>query len=214
MSGPSRQSRIIGEVRPRFALVENSPVLTSRGLDRVLRDLAEMGFDAKWGVVSAADVGAPHRRDRIWIVAYSTSVAGDEWRAESERQLGQAGFANGGNDVADANLRDGLTFSTERGIKPEKIDSVIERPGRPLNAGDCGTGEMADAKGVHAQRQHNGSWETQFGRSCWWLTEPDVGRVAHGVAARVERLKAIGNGQVPLVAATAFDLLIKGGKLK
>jgi len=232
-------ARIIGEVRPRFAFVENSPVLTSRGLDRVLGDLAEMGFDAKWGVVSAADVGAPHRRDRIWIVAYSTSVARDEWRAESERQLGQAGFANGGNDVADAggrrcgepegeeveqprraeaissgavadtDLRNGATFSTEPGIKSERIDSVIERPRRPLNAGDCGTGEMADAKGVHAQRQHNGSWETQFGRSCWWLTEPGVGRVADGVAARVDKLKAIGNGQVPLVAATAFELLTR-----
>jgi len=227
-------ARIIGEVRPRFALVENSPVLTSRGLDRVLRDLAEMGFDAKWGVVSAADVGAPHRRDRIWIVAYSTSVAGDEWRAESERQLGQAGFANGGNDVADANLRDGLTFSTERGIKPERIDSITERSRRPFNAGDCGASKMADTDNVrseighaehsepHQQGEANhalscGSHESDTGKgnaSGWWLAEPDVGRVAHGVAARVERLKAIGNGQVPLVAATAFDLLIKGGKLK
>ena len=61
-------ARIIYEVQPRFAFVENSPMLTSRGLGRVLGDLASMGFDAKWGVLGAADVGANHQRDRIWIV--------------------------------------------------------------------------------------------------------------------------------------------------
>ena len=62
-------ARIIGEVRPRYVFVENSPILTSRGLDVVLGDLATLGFDAEWGVLSAADVGAPHRRERVWIVA-------------------------------------------------------------------------------------------------------------------------------------------------
>ncbi len=62
-------ARIIHEVRPRFAFVENSPMLTSRGLGTVLADLAALGFDARWGVLGADDVGAPHRRERIWIVA-------------------------------------------------------------------------------------------------------------------------------------------------
>ncbi len=61
--------RIIGEVVPRFVLVENSPMLVVRGLGTVLGDLAEMGYDAAWGVFSAADVGARHERERIWIVA-------------------------------------------------------------------------------------------------------------------------------------------------
>jgi len=64
-------ARIIGEVRPRFVFVENSPMLVCRGLDTVLSDLAEMGYDARWGIVSAADAGAPHVRKRIWIVAYT-----------------------------------------------------------------------------------------------------------------------------------------------
>ena len=64
-------ARIICEVRPRFVFVENSPMLTSRGLGRVLGDLASMGFDARWGVLGAADIGANHQRDRIWIVAKS-----------------------------------------------------------------------------------------------------------------------------------------------
>lgn len=64
-------ARIVGEVRPRYVFVENSPMLTSRGLGTVLGDLAALGFDAEWGVLSAADVGAPHLRERIWILAYS-----------------------------------------------------------------------------------------------------------------------------------------------
>lgn len=65
----SEFARIIGEVRPKFVFVENSPMLVSRGLGVVLGDLAAMGFDARWGVLGAAHVGAPHRRERIWIVA-------------------------------------------------------------------------------------------------------------------------------------------------
>lgn len=67
----SEMARIIGEVRPRFAFVENSPLLASRGLGRVLGDLAEMGFDARWGVLGADAVGLPHHRSRLWLVADS-----------------------------------------------------------------------------------------------------------------------------------------------
>ena len=64
-------ARIIGEVRPRYAYVENSPMLVGRGLTTVLSDLAEMGYDAKWGIMGAHHVAAPHKRDRIWIVGYA-----------------------------------------------------------------------------------------------------------------------------------------------
>jgi DNA (cytosine-5)-methyltransferase 1 len=63
-------ARIIREVRPRFVLLENSPMLTSRGLGRVLGDLAKMGMDAKWGVFRASSIGAAHHRARIFMVAY------------------------------------------------------------------------------------------------------------------------------------------------
>lgn len=63
-------ARIIREVRPRFVLVENSPMLTSRGLGRVLGDLAGMGMDAKWGVFRASSIGAAHHRARLFMVAY------------------------------------------------------------------------------------------------------------------------------------------------
>jgi DNA (cytosine-5)-methyltransferase 1 len=65
----TEMARIVGEVRPRYVFVENSPLLVGRGLVRVLADLADLGFDAAWGVMGAADFGAAHQRDRLWLVA-------------------------------------------------------------------------------------------------------------------------------------------------
>jgi DNA (cytosine-5)-methyltransferase 1 len=67
-------ARIIKEVRPRWVIAENVSALRSRGLDQVLRSLAEIGYDAEWHCIPASAVGAPHRRDRIWIVAYPNST--------------------------------------------------------------------------------------------------------------------------------------------
>lgn len=74
----SEMARIIGEVRPQYAFVENVPTLVGRGLALVLSNLADMGYDAKWCVLGADDVGAPHRRKRVWIVGYTAEVSGEE----------------------------------------------------------------------------------------------------------------------------------------
>jgi len=145
-------ARIIREVRPRFVFVENSPMLTSRGLGRVLGDLASMGFDARWGVLGAADVGANHQRDRIWIAARN------------------------------------LANSSQIGFK------------RPKTKQGMGGNRFA-LYGVAKE---------------WWDREPEqipreierqVGGVVDGLASRVDEINAIGNGQVPLCAATAWRLL-------
>jgi len=75
-------ARIISEVLPSFVFVENSPMLVGRGLTRVLSDLAEMGYDAEWGVMGAHHVAAPHKRDRIWLLAQSS---GSRARGESRK---------------------------------------------------------------------------------------------------------------------------------
>lgn len=82
-------ARIVGEVRPRFVFVENSPLLVGRGLTRVLGDLAEMGYDARWGVLGAHHAGAPHKRDRIWILAYDTNTDGLRRRKGSRNARGK-----------------------------------------------------------------------------------------------------------------------------
>jgi DNA (cytosine-5)-methyltransferase 1 len=70
----SEYARLIGELRPRFVIVENVSALLGRGLGRVLGDLAEIGLDAEWHCIPAAAVGAEHVRDRLWLVAYDPRV--------------------------------------------------------------------------------------------------------------------------------------------
>jgi len=163
--------RVIHEVQPRFVFVENSPMLVSRGLGRVLGDLASMGFDAKWGVLGAADVGANHQRDRIWIVAENVS------NSDCGLRGGRGAVGQGGGDSIG-------------GLHPEKTQQTKY---------DL----WCEAFGCDPVRREK---EKQ---SSWWKVEPNLDRVVDGMAARVDRLKAIGNGQVPLCAATAWRVLTK-----
>jgi DNA (cytosine-5)-methyltransferase 1 len=202
-------ARIIHEVRPRFALVENSPMLTSRGLGTVLGDLASMGFDARWGVLGAADVGANHQRDRIWIVA--------KWRGQLPHaqlhrirrwEQQQEGFEEAFRKMANANSTrcQGHGDSTERGqTEHPKFSLSSQKLADTENQGDV----RRDGFVGVAEEEHEHRGSQSYGSREWWKTEPNVGRVVDGVAARVDRLKAIGNGQVPLCAATAFSILSK-----
>ena len=80
-------ARLIGELRPQFAIVENVADLTVRGLGRVLGDLAALGYDAEWHCIPASAVGAPHPRDRIWIVAYAPEVFGEKQFGNQPRRI-------------------------------------------------------------------------------------------------------------------------------
>ena len=188
-------ARIIREVEPRFVFVENSPMLTSRGLGRVLGDLASMGFDAAWGVLGAADVGANHQRDRIWIVAkrsgqfpYSQCNRIRRWEQQQESIEKENGAM--ANTMPSGEWGYKWENKTKKDVSSIPNSDLPQREGRGLSSGTF-------------------SENSFIGNSRWWETEPDVGRVADGVAARVDRLKAIGNGQVPLCAATAWRILSK-----
>ena len=144
----SHMARIIGEVRPRFAFVENSPMLVTRGLDRVLGDLSEMGFDAKWGVVSAADAiwskGHPcidHERERIWIVGTNADheqMQGEQrfesdmqWRRSAETKqtgMGNSGDASNANDARNEQGRKDQRSERKRiGPGGEPVDTHTQR---------------------------------------------------------------------------------------
>ena len=151
-------ARIIGEVRPPYVFVENSPALTVRGLGRVLGDLAALGYDAEWGVLGAVHAGAPHKRERIWIAAHSARVSGD---SDSSRELQPQG------NEQEQRRRAG-DFCIE-------VSDALRTGCQKFNA-PC----LAARQG-----QHTGLSAYQRGAT-WWATEPDVGRVAHGVAARVD----------------------------
>ena len=132
--------RIISEVRPSFAYMENSPMLVKRGLAVVISDLAEMGYDAEWGCLSAGEMGANHARERIWILA------------------------------TDSNLS-----QCERGSLSGRVHKEYANPGD----------------------------------SRWWKDTPELRRVDDVLAQRLDRLKCVGNGQFPIVAATAFCKLLE-----
>lgn len=147
-----QMARIIGEVRPAYVLLENSPLLVGRGLAMVLGDLAQMGFDAEWCCISASECGATHSRDRIWLVAYPEGEHGKPWDCLDQSQNGTTP------------------------VQPGGLSGVAT----------------------------SGSWRRG---GAWPECMPKLRRVANDVAFGMDRLKALGNGQVPRVAATAFTLL-------
>jgi DNA (cytosine-5)-methyltransferase 1 len=86
--------RLIKEIKPRWVIAENVAALRSRGLDQVLWSLSEIGYDAEWHCIPAAAVGAPHQRDRIWIVAYPKQQRSQGWlhRWAHEERQGELGY--------------------------------------------------------------------------------------------------------------------------
>jgi len=183
-------ARIIGEVRPRFAFVENSPMLITRGLERVLADLTAMGYDSRWGVVSASDIGANHQRRRIWIVANSRYWSRRDKRSIERGEIPQKEWATDSNQISGPSEQsETLAYAMFN-----RLQGIRENRATQGQAGLC---------------RGEGSNQIQelWGTADYWSVEPSIPRVADGVAARVDRLKAIGNGQVPLCAATAWRIL-------
>ena len=198
-------ARIIHEVRPRFVFVENSPMLTSRGLGVVLGDLAEMGFDARWGVLGAADVGANHKRDRIWIVAHASHerirsrLGGNGWEPNQKDRTRSDNQGRSGGNVEFAEIGESQDMEEKGEIL---ADPLFDRPQRFWE-----NRNFAGQIGLCGRERGNQKQSIYGNNGSWWKVEPDVGRVADGVAGRVDRLKAIGNGQVSEVARRAWELL-------
>ena len=180
--------RIICELRPRYVFVENVSGLLTDGMGRVLGDLASIGYDAEWEVLSAADVGAPHLRKRVFIVAYPVSdgrISDDRGRtipdedgncpSEIQRQQELQSGTRGSSDVADT------ISDTERATYGSEI-GVSEQGRQEQNIG------QRDEMGCYPRNR------------CGWTTEPSLGRVANGVPNRVDRIKGLGNAVVPQCA--------------
>ena len=282
------QARIIGDIRPPFVFVENSPALTVRGGLRVIGDLAALGYDCRWGVISAADAiwsyGVPcldHERARIWILGSDGNAVLDrcdrpdavekfyhhqDWTrpACEQRWNPIAGaFEPAGETVAHANrgrkLQPQGRQQNQRGRTGDRsknftgtdtavggrgtfIGSASRQTGHASiirenfdaarshaesirsRSGLCETGTEqhgdffadvgcaqasadADHAGCKEQRQSIESVTGQSERDSWWAAEPGVGRMVNGLAHRVDRLTAIGNGQVSAVVKLAFNTL-------
>lgn len=210
--------RILGELRPRVALVENVPALLSRGLGRVLGDLSALGFDAFWDCVPAAAVRAPHQRDRLFVVAYRDCV----WQPQSQGSLaGERGWTgNGSTALANSATQrerepadQAVSFAASRrawdesGLRGQLADSHCERPHRTGQA-RTGRDEPSDGGGGFPQ---SGVGRVSDGLSSWmdrgWPSGPgepqkewEAPRVAQGIKDRVARLRGLGNAVCPQVA--------------
>ena len=196
----AHMARIVGEVRPEYVFVENSPLLVGRGLARVLGDLASLGYDARWGVLGAHHVAAPHRRDRIWIVADSHGSRSRQNFNPSELRPQRPFQSSCYSGKADQAKR-------EEEQKRKKAMADTERTGLERQSRNEQRGSKPGRQCKEARRSIS-SQSIYAGRhSNWWDVEPKLGRVAHGVAHRVDRLKCIGNGQVPQCAALAWQIL-------
>ena len=180
--------RAIDAIHPRFVFLENSPQIRTRGRHVVIGELVARGYAWRDGILAAADVGAWHDRDRWWCLAAN---------ADGLRQLEQEG---GQQD---------LWRWAHHGAQ-EDADAM--RPGRP-----DGGGIAAAEAGRDIGRPADVALGQRVGARCatWFEAEPDVGRLVYGLADDMVpgAVKALGNGQVPLQAATAYLLLggITGG---
>ena len=226
-------ARIIGGIRPRYVVVENVAALATRGLDAVVGTLSTLGYDAEWHVIPACAVGAPHRRERLWIVGVCCR---DGAKANASRSDADCV----GSHRAEVNVFRGSQFRDEQdGIAGSVGAHVADADGRRLEVkrepehgveqGSCGSetdgcGEgrrrsradvsHADCAGRQQQRRAEPTQAEQLAAECggWWESEPDVGRVAHGVPSRVDRLRCLGNAVVPQVVEVIGRAIVEHEK--
>lgn len=171
----SECARILGEFRPRYAIFENVTALLSgsngKWFERVLWDISQVGYDAEWHCIPASAVGAPHRRDRVWIIAYPGS---DGIRQQPGRRSGE-----GRTSTAQPELNGSKQPMADTDNSKREPRWSLGRMGRCMVAGE----NEIFSRASRAQ----------------WPIEPDVGRVANGIPRRVDRLKGLGNAVVPQI---------------
>lgn len=204
-------ARIVSELRPKYVVLENVPGLLGRGLGDVLGDLAALGYDAEWDCIRASDFGAPHKRERVWIVAYPNG-AGLEGHRSSVRDAAQVTDPRGtgrGGHVANAHgeLVSGLGRSGEvagkagtgQGNSQERQrhgDALSDR-GEALAHPKIFRREWAG----QARDGRDGSPYRRLGIDTQdWPAEPQVGRVVDGFPGRVAQIRGLGNALVPQIA--------------
>lgn len=174
-------ARLIGELRPRYAIMENVGALTFRGLDAVLGSLAEIGYDAEWQDIRASDVGAPHRRERIWIVAYpaisesserhNLDLFGGRKRETEQVRMGGCDLADPDGERREKQL-DGFAARTrDADGKPCREAMADASDGRDVRR----DGELEPTQGQ--MREHRGS--PQDGCREWLAVESDVRGISY-----------------------------------
>ena len=190
--------RLVAAIRPRWMLGENVAGHIMVGLDQVLSDLEALDYTARPFVIPACAVDAPHRRDRVWIVAHT---ANDRPGRRQQQQEG----SQGARDVAHANssgLQKRGAFgrsdgAATKGIIEGRSDIGSHQKDDASNA-QCGVGSLGGAP-----RRIRGQWQPVSGNGDWaGETKPCLDRKDDGISGRLDRLRALGNAVVPQVVET------------
>jgi DNA (cytosine-5)-methyltransferase 1 len=207
--------RVVRLVRPRYVVLENVAAIVSNGLDTVLGELAEAGFDCEWACIPASAVGACHQRDRWWCVAYPKRQRSDEGatgeglrrkRQEEMPQLGATWF-NGSRELSRPVAGGESVTEAPNSTGEQRHDGGFAHPARAAGAaaklGNCDGSDIANPSSPRLERRWP-SGSTAHRLSPDWrsyVSEPVLCRGDDGLSGRVDRLKALGNAVVPHVAA-------------
>jgi DNA (cytosine-5)-methyltransferase 1 len=212
----------ISNLRPRYAILENVRGHLTMGGTTVIGELAEIGYDAEWRIVSAAGMGAPHRRERIIIVAYPQELHSDGSNNNSRISMESETISKSRNGCRSQNVaypNDARGGTPERGIDSDGSKEIQEWQNVAQFGISRRSAEMAYPTISRCQapiQQAKTIWPTDVKQSDlqersyngWWETEPDVGRVADGISNRVDRLRGLGNAVVPQVAEYIGRLVV------
>lgn len=219
--------QIIRDLRPEIAIMENVSALSFRGLDTVLGSLAEIGYNAEWQNISAEEVGAPHKRERLWIVAYPINSSNTPFRREEEKKKSIQSFyrktgcprmpsRTGSNpeDVANTmcsgSQGHGTQYKLSTASQRKKIGRNSSCPGNVANSSNTigksrwPNNRMGMLK-TEKKKTDYGAWR-DFDQ---WSVEPSVGRLVNGLSGRVDRLTGLGNAIVPQIAKLLFEYIKK-----
>ncbi len=205
--------RIICELRPAYVLVENVAALLYGGIDRVLGDLSESGYDAEWQVLSAEAIGAPHLRERVFIVAYSNCrgcrQAGQSRMGEPLEQWRNPSNLSSKAQDTGVNVADANSIQWDRGRTAWNRRDELTNGSQDVSYPDRQSLAVGVCFGGNAREEL-----TAFKRDCsegtgQWATEPAILRVADGISNRVDRIRGLGNAVVPQVAEYLGRCIVK-----
>ena len=197
--------RLIQEIRPRWVIGENVAGLINMGLDDVLSDLESEAYSCQTLVIPACAINAPHRRDRVWIIAHS-GLFGQKEHEEQATGVEQCGEETNVENPGRA-LRQRAKFQGEDANEVGQGDANQHQRSGSTPGDDVAYANDIPSEGIKTT-SNNGKDRSQpndqFITGCgneggWWAVEPNVGRVAHGIPNRVDRLKQLGNAVVPQI---------------
>jgi len=214
--------RLVKELRPTWVIGENVSGHIKLGLDTVLENLESEGYSTRAFSISASSIGANHQRERVWILAHSgcTQHEGTLFRSQDENETRKenAYQFERPSQTSQFDVADTKSVSSDDRTKYEHTQESDEKGQVRSEVGGVSSND-ADTNSERLERRwsqrelRESQEEGQVSWTQWWQSEPNVGRVAHGVPKRVDRLKSLGNSLVPMIPYCIGMSIKKGDEI-